>query len=172
MFCMLSEISAARARSDVISSTSLGVFISPFCTKMFLVRGLGEIAWKSSAFFAGVCGRTSTVFLTARVFAILFLKAGLAKQVLSSPLFPVSFRISPLRFSRNRWTLSRVCCRILFLLLSASRFSSCFCFVALDFEFLFCWDLCVALVVTFCSRPFVWSRLSLTLAILCSRFCS
>ena len=50
MLCMLSEILAGRAQSDVISSTSSGVFISPFCTKMFLVRGLEEIAWKFPLF--------------------------------------------------------------------------------------------------------------------------
>ena len=50
MFCMLSEILATRAQSDVISPTSSGAFISPFCAKMFLVHGLEEIAWKSSAF--------------------------------------------------------------------------------------------------------------------------
>lgn len=91
---MLSEISTTRARSDEISSTSSGVFIGPFFAKIFLVRGLEEIVWKSSAFFAGVCGRASTVFLRAQVLTVMFLKAEVAKHVLSSLLFPASFCIS------------------------------------------------------------------------------
>ena len=119
-------MSAARARSATVSFISSGDFITPFFWRTFLVLGLDEIASKSSAFFSGVFGIASTVFFSALFFAILFGKVGVEGLAVSSSEL---WRISCLRFSRNRLTLSLVCCRIFSLLSSFASFSSCFFFL-------------------------------------------
>ena len=101
-----SEMSAARARSATVSFISSGDFITPFFRSTFLVLGLDEIASKSSAFFPGVFGIASAVFFSALFFAILFGKVGVEGLAVSSSEL---WRISCLRFSRNRLTLSLVC---------------------------------------------------------------